>query len=203
MKAYAAQMEEKERAAKARDAEKALAAKARDDLSTALEKTEDIIATLEEGLETLKQSCGAVSCYIARKEVVDDGEGGEPFEQLQYILASKGQEFMIGQTLKGGEDCKTFGLYIEQEGPEDEDGNPTTVFPTHLHVPNVVRDEKMQFFGVPKIGAYLACPIKFNSYLHEGAIGPVNEETQEQEKIPKEAQVFLAPPPHLRPSYTA
>jgi hypothetical protein len=137
-----------------------------------------------------QQSSGAMSCYIARKETVDDGEGGEGAEQLQYILASSGQDFMVGQTLKGSEDAVTFGLYAEEDGPEDEEGNPTKVFPTHVHVQNVVREEKIQFFGVPKIGAYLACPIKFKSYLHEGAVGPVNEETGETEKISKEAQVL-------------
>lgn len=191
MKAFSLEMEEKSRAIKAKEADKAIAAKAEDDFTKALEATEDIMATLAEGLETLKQSSGAMSCYIARKETVDDGEGGEGAEQLQYILASSGQDFMVGQTLKGSEDAVTFGLYTEEDGPEDEEGNPTKVFPTHVHVQNVVREEKIQFFGVPKIGAYLACPIKFKSYLHEGAVGPVNEETGETEKISKEAQYVL------------
>jgi hypothetical protein len=186
MKAFTLEMEEKDRATRAKEAEKAMASKAENDFERALESTEDIMATLAENLETLKACSSAVSCYIARRETVADVG-----EQLQYILASAGQDFMVGKTLKLGEETVTFGLYAEVDGPEDEDGNTTKLSPTHIHVANVVREEKMQFFGVPKIGAYLACPINFKSYLHEGAIGPVNEETQEVEKISKPAQYVL------------
>jgi len=165
-----------------------------EDFAKALDSTDDMMATLANGLDILKQSSGAMSCYIARKETVEDDDGTK--EQFQYIMASSGQDFMVGKTLTAamGDDgpaSVTAGLYVEEDGPDDEDGNPTKVTPSHLHVGNVLRKEGMTFFAVPKIGAYLACPINFNSYLHEGAIGPVNEETQETEKVPKPAQYVL------------
>lgn len=37
---------------------------------------------------------------------------------------------------------------------------PLIVFPEQIIVPNVMRNQNIKFFGVPKIGAYAALPMK-------------------------------------------
>lgn len=37
-------------------------------------------------------------------------------------------------------------------------------------IENVVRDPRVKFFGIPKLGAYLALPITYNSWLQPGGI---------------------------------
>jgi hypothetical protein len=47
--------------------------------------------------------------------------------------------------------------------------------PEYKHVENVIRDPKISFFGIPKLGAYLAVPFKYESYIHPGVFDPVAE----------------------------
>ena len=36
-----------------------------------------------------------------------------------------------------------------------------------MYVNNVVKNESMHYFRLPKLGAYIAVPLVYNSYLHE------------------------------------
>lgn len=84
-----------------------------------------------------------------------------------------GQELEVPEVEEGGE---------EDKPAEDEDGTgedaadkppPGPRYLEQLVVPNVVRDEAVKFFGVPKLGAYVAVPIRFQSCLHaEGLATP-------------------------------
>merc|ERR1719387_381075 len=59
---------------------------------------------------------------------------------------------------------------VEDENAEpDEDGNvPGPKAPDFVHVPNVIRQQRIKFFGIPKLGGYLAVPIAHKKYLHAG-----------------------------------
>lgn len=37
-----------------------------------------------------------------------------------------------------------------------------------MYIPNVVKNESMHYFRLPKLGAYIAVPLVYNSYLTEG-----------------------------------
>ncbi|CAN0518416.1 unnamed protein product, partial [Ectocarpus sp. 8 AP-2014] len=43
---------------------------------------------------------------------------------------------------------------------------PELIPPEHVLIENVVRDPRVKFFGIPKLGAYLALPITYGSWLH-------------------------------------
>jgi hypothetical protein len=58
----------------------------------------------------------------------------------------------------------------------DEDGNPIKKpktpeekFPRHIFVKEVVREPKMHFYKVPRLGSYLAVRLEFDSCLNEAA----------------------------------
>jgi hypothetical protein len=40
----------------------------------------------------------------------------------------------------------------------------------HIYVPDVVREPKMHFYRVPRLGAFLAVPLEYNSCLFEKAL---------------------------------
>lgn len=49
----------------------------------------------------------------------------------------------------------------------NEDGEPiaSEPQPKFVYVSNVVRNDKMHFFRLPKLGAFLVVPLIYNSYL--------------------------------------
>ncbi|CAN0031897.1 unnamed protein product, partial [Scytosiphon promiscuus] len=140
-------------------------------------------------LALAKERLGASGVHVGKKVVVDGQE------ILEFIAASEGREDMVGKELKGlkeGEDPEdgeaqeegvTFNLWKKTEQPPpaepvfDEDGElipdenePELIPPEHVVVDNVVRDPRVKFFGIPKLGAYLALPITYGSWLHPGGI---------------------------------
>ena len=64
---------------------------------------------------------------------------------------------------------------VEQEPSDDEDGKPKPPkeippkLPRHILVPEVVREPKMHFYTVPRLGSYLAVRLEYNSCLQEEA----------------------------------
>lgn len=42
--------------------------------------------------------------------------------------------------------------------------------PKYTFIPEVVREPKMHFFDVPKLGSYLAVELKYNSCLYEESL---------------------------------
>jgi len=66
----------------------------------------------------------------------------------------------------------------EEEGEEGEEGAPKkkaeqddilTSF-RHIYVKEVVREPKMHFYKVPRLGAFMAVPLVYNSCLTEEAL---------------------------------
>ncbi|CAN0064085.1 unnamed protein product [Pylaiella littoralis] len=140
-------------------------------------------------LSLVKETLGATGAQLGRKLVV------EGQDIVEFIAASEGREDMVGKELKGlkeGEDPEdgeakeegvTFNLWKKSEQPPpaepvfDEEGElvpdetePELIPPEQVLVENVVRDPRIKFFGIPKLGAYLALPISYGSWLHPGGI---------------------------------
>lgn len=76
----------------------------------------------------------------------------------------------------------TYKLFSEEEEPvvepepsDDEEGKPKPPkevppkLPRHILVPEVVREPKMHFYTVPRLGSYLAVRLEYNSCLQEEA----------------------------------
>lgn len=49
-------------------------------------------------------------------------------------------------------------------------------FPTHVYIPEVVREPKMHFFKVPRLGSYMAINLTFDSCLNEAAFDKAYED---------------------------
>lgn len=106
-------------------------------------------------------------------------------ESLNYVSANTGQEHVVGsKIIKPPEDSEeieprsglsfdTFKLpevpeVEEEEVPEGEEPPPKIIpQPSPLIVDNVMRDSRIKFFGVPKLGAFAAVPFSFKSIDHE------------------------------------
>lgn len=148
------------------------------------------------------------SVYIARKDVAEGGQ-----ESLKYIAANEGQEHIIGQKLvKPSEDADevpassglSFDVFKlppipEMEEEVDENGEPLPPPPapklTPLVIDNVMRDNRVKFFGVPKLGSFAAVPLELASLDHEqGAKFEYNEENAEtvsQNKINSQLMIAM------------
>ena len=154
-----------------------------------LNATKEVSALYPSILELLKQATGATSCYIGIKGSTAEGPDGEPpLPTITWLAGTEGSD-MEGCSLTGlGEDADpegppaegtSFDLFVGKEPPEPEEGapepeegaEPGLIYPEELVVPNVVRHPTMKFFGVPRLGAYAAVPIKYKSCLHADGIG--------------------------------
>jgi hypothetical protein len=91
---------------------------------------------------------------------------------------------MKGNVLKDkqGVTHKVFSPPVAEGGHEpelDEEGNPIPVKPKstdildtnhHVFIREVVRESKMHFYKVPRLGSYLAIPLVYNSCMFEDAL---------------------------------
>lgn len=114
---------------------------------------------------------------------------------LFFSSANPGNEHVVGQKLiKPPEDAEeapvgqglTFDCFkVPEEPPEEaaEDADPDNPpppkpprLPSPLVVDNVMREPKIKFFGIPKLGAYVAIPFSMLSVDHETGLEIVTDE---------------------------
>lgn len=187
-KAAEAAAAEQARIAAEADAESARRRQAQEGLQKTLETATDVVGQYESLLAMLQKETSSTSVYLGRKETT-----AEETVQIQYVAASENNKFMVGKTLAPppeeegtGEGAGiSFDVWKAIE-EEDAEGNPTSRMPDYKHVENVIREPNMSFFGIPKLGAYLAVPFTYDSYLHSGVFDPApdaggGEETPEGE----------------------
>ncbi|CBN73873.1 conserved unknown protein [Ectocarpus siliculosus] len=195
---------EQEEIARAESAAREAAVQAKSDVERQAEEAIVQTSTHPElyakALGLVKERLGASGVQLGRKVVV------EGQEIVEFIAASEGREYMVGKEIKGlkeGEDPEdgeakeegvTFGLWKKTEQPPpaeavyDEEGEivpdenePELIPPEHVLIENVVRDPRVKFFGIPKLGAYLALPITYGSWLHPGGISDAPPSSEDEE----------------------
>ena len=92
---------------------------------------------------------------------------------ITYIGSTENHNFMIKKTLPLSETqgitYDVFKERVDEPPAEDENAPPKEKPPAYVYRPNVVKEEKMFFFKIPKLGAYIAVPLVFNSTLNEAA----------------------------------
>ena len=162
---------------------------------------------------------GVQGAYLSIKRVAG-GEGGS--EALHYYSASPGQEFVVGKKLvkaaeADGEETParqglSFDAFKIPEVPEDEaaaaaeaeegqeGGAPPKPAPKAqpLVVENCMRERRLKFFGIPRLGSYAAVPITYASVDHvEGCVLGMTEPPPPDPEKPDE------PPVAPTPTYTA
>eukprot|EP00936_MAST-01D_sp_MAST-1D-sp1_P000133 g133.t1 len=155
--------------------------KLQEEFTNELSTSSDVPALFGRAVEVIKGATSASGVYLGRKgdTVVEDA----PVAQIQYIATDAENEVMLNATLNdpgdgaadeeggGAGQGITFDAWklVEDENAEpDEDGNvPGPKAPDFVHVPNVIREPRMKFYGIPLLGGYLAVPITCKRYLHD------------------------------------
>ena len=78
---------------------------------------------------------------------------------------------------------------VDENAQVDEEGNmPAPKALDFIHIPNVIRNDRVLLYGIPKLGAYAAKGIKYKSYLHDTASLEEDVETWN----PKEAWLVVS-----------
>jgi len=160
------------------------------DLRSSAPKGRDFVINMV--CDFLAEFLNVPGVYFAVKKTVGESEF------IKYIGANKSQsKLLIGRKLQkaveaDGEDApqrqglsfdafKLPEMEPEPEPEPDESGNlPPPKEPPKLQplvVNNVMRDKRVKFFGIPKLGAYAAIPLEMESNFHEegtklGEAGP-------------------------------
>lgn len=143
----------------------------------------------------LKEGTKATAVYIAKmvqpyKPITDkDNDRAhidmEAVPHLQYAYASADHKFLVDKILQPGQGV-TYDIFnetpvdaVDDTPPElDEDGNEIPkpekvqeeVLPKYLVIPEVVRESRMHFFKVPKLGSYFAVKLEYETCLFEEAL---------------------------------
>uniref|UniRef100_A0A7S1CAY1 Uncharacterized protein n=1 Tax=Bicosoecida sp. CB-2014 TaxID=1486930 RepID=A0A7S1CAY1_9STRA len=142
-------------------------------------ETSGAIKTL---LGALQRWTGAAGVYVAERVAGagggDDEEGGG--DTAKYVHATDDHSWLVGKTLAKGVTFDAWKLppapeAEEDGGDEDEEGEgkkkdvPPPEYPV-VHVPQVLHDDRVTLHKMPKLGAYLAVPVVYNSSVHDGGI---------------------------------
>jgi len=211
-----AQMASEKAAAAAVQAEADAAAAAlvseEDALAAALDETTDIAAQYAAVLSLVASRTDATGVYLGRKEKNPDG-----ISQIQYIESTDAT--MQGKVLKGvadgeeeGAEGVTWGLFVSSEVEEvttdpetgEESTATKTVWPADVTVGNIVRDPAVKCFGIPKLGSYMAVPVRYSGCLQEGAMEdappPADPVPNEDGTMP-EVDPDAPPPPKYQPVF--
>ena len=85
-------------------------------------------------------------------------------------------------------------------------------YPSQVVVPNVAREERVKFYGIPKLGAFVALAVRYESALHHEGVGaplpepepepvpePEPEPVAEDAEAVEGAEAADAPPPDATP----
>lgn len=184
-----AELEEQERAVKrkAQDDKKAGFFKKVDD-------TDDHADILQDLSDYLQEHTGSTSAYIAKlvqeKNTIneDDDDEAHVNEQAPYYLdiyhvSPEGFKFLHRKTIKSNEGV-AHDLFKEEEPSPDaqnpsgetegegeaEGKEPEEQKPQHFIVDEVVRQPRIKFFKVPRLGSLLCVRLKYESCLLEQAL---------------------------------
>lgn len=187
-----------------------------DDFKDKVNTAEDLSDLLQDFTLYLKEHTGATGVYIGKlikpnKPIKDDDddkahEDSNATEIIQYIHASPDHEFLIEKTLTPQQGL-THEVFKPDEPKEEEDKEenkegegdaepkePEKPVPKHIFCAEVVRDKRIHYFRVPRLGSYLAVELKYNSCLDESAFDSAFDdfiecETKRQEQD-KEKQEY-------------
>lgn len=129
----------------------------------------------------LEKTLGIPSAYVAVKQVQGDKEF------LKFVSAGPKSTIVLGKKIlkpsgEEGEDLpERQGVLFESfkvpevpepEATEEGEGEPVPkgpVLPQPMIIENVLRDKRVKFFGIPKLGSLVACPFIYSSIDHDGA----------------------------------
>lgn len=140
--------------------------------------------------------------------------------KIEYLYVTQQNDFMVDNLLFEGEGV-TWDVWKKKEGEEEEaeaedeeEGEKKEKPqepPPELFIPEVLLNDKIKYFDIPKLGSYLAIPFTYNSSIHPHAFDELfkpkkpegeeeeeeqhHEEEEEEDEKPKESKKDEPPPP--------
>jgi len=198
-KSYQKRLHKDEEKKKAEEATSAERQNKIDKFTQAVEKQHDLNDMLQSLATYLKEFTGATAVYIGKLETpknpVEDGDddkahdNAEAEPHIHFCYATEGHDYIVDQTLTKGQGI-TFDVF---EGPPPEEENPDAAaevipeegeeektqtevkkevpekLPFHVLVDEVVRNPRIHYFKVPRLGSFMAVHLEYEAALHEEA----------------------------------
>lgn len=160
-----------------------------------IDQSSDLSDQLQNLNDHLKAGSKATAVYIGKmvqpKKPITDKDNDQAHiasdatPNIHFGFANAEHSFIVDKVLQPGSGV-TYELFedkpveaAETAEPElDEEGNPVPVpekpyeetLPKFMIVPEVVREGKIHFFKVPKLGAYMAIRLEYETCLFEEAL---------------------------------
>lgn len=157
----------------------------------------DLVDELKDLVEHLQSMTSSTAVYVGKvvlpiKAITEESDDTAHIDaaaqpQIQFMYASNDHAFLVDKTLKQDQGI-TYGLFQEAEGDAekevpveeeelDENGDKIVKpkapvaekLPKHILVDQVVREPKMHYYTVPRLGSYLAIKLEYDSCLFEEA----------------------------------
>ena len=160
----------------------------------------DLNDELQSLVDHLQENTGATAVYIGKlvspKKQISDDDNDEAHidaaaeKLVHFSHCSKGYDFLVDQTLE-----KNMGLTFDvfKDQVDDEGKTVESTEPVHVLIPEVVREPKIHFFKVPRLGSYLAVRLEYDSCLfidayNDGVKDYLNmkQKIAEQEELKRE-----------------
>lgn len=173
-----------------------------------IERSDDLADNLQDLANYLKNSTQATGVYIGElirpKKIIEENDlddahiDNEAEEIIKYIHTTENHEFLLKEVLKKNQGL-THDVFIPLEEPADdkpvEEMTPEELAnrnkflelkakPKNINVKEVVRESRMHYFRVPKLGSYLAVELKYDHCTNESSFDAAfREYNQTQERI--------------------
>ena len=104
-----------------------------------------------------------------------EGDDADPEGLAEAEKALEGAQATLAEAQKTLDEAQK--TLTEAEAAKDA----VLQYPSRAFVANVVREDRIKFFGIPRCGSYCAAAVKYDSALHAEGIGePVPEEPAEE-----------------------
>ena len=161
----------------------------------------------------MKKVSDSTAVYVGKvtmpiKEIKDEDDDTAHIDpnavaQIQFCNSDDSHNFMVDKILKQDQGV-TYSLFLEEPPTEEEvkeEEQEDEIDPgkykappkpkplRHILVPEVVREPKIHYYTVPRLGSYLAIKLEYNSCLYEEAFDEaivdylaVNQKRAELEK---------------------
>ena len=195
-------------------------ARAKEYFMANIKKSNDLEDNLQELVEFVQEQTGSTGVYVGKlrfpeKEIDEEADDKahqdeEAPKVIKFMHASKGHEFMVDCVLDQDQAPISHAVFKEAEGDEEaqeavESGAEEELVISkekdiiesfkHSYVPEVVREPRMHFKKVPRLGCFMAVPLVYNSCLFNEALEEavenyqvVQKEREEQEKLRAEKE---------------
>jgi hypothetical protein len=177
-------------------------------------ESKDLNDQLQDQVDHVKSFTDATAVYVGKlvqpkKAIKDDDDDTahldtDASQQIHFMHSTGGHEFLVDKVLKQDEGI-TFDVFKEEEtksepdkkGDDSDEDNTKEVevkekLPHHVLVQEVVREPRMHYYKVPRLGSYLAVKQEYNSCLFESALdnaivdySDVKQRIKEQEEDKK------------------